>query len=139
MTIRVLAVDDDRAMTDLLNLLLKSYGFDVVTENSGETAVELIRANPPDVVLLDLMMPGMNGWEVCAAVRKFSKVPIIILSALDKPADVASALDAGADDYLVKPVSSSVLVAHINNLARRTTMNGTGHTAELHRNVEATT
>jgi DNA-binding response OmpR family regulator len=124
MTIRVLAVDDDPAMTDLLNLLLRSYGFEVATENSGESAVESIRANPPDVVLLDLMMPGMNGWEVCAAVRKFSKVPIIILSALDKPADVASALDAGADDYLVKPVSSSVLVAHINNQARRTIMNG---------------
>ncbi len=124
MSIRVLAVDDDQAMTELLNLLLRSYGFEVTTENSGEAAVELIRANPPDVVLLDLMMPGMNGWEVCAAVRKFSKVPILILSALDKPADVASALDAGADDYLVKPVSSSVLVAHINNLTRRISMNG---------------
>ncbi len=139
MTIRVLAVDDDQAMTDLLNLLLRSYGFEVITENSGENAVELIRSTPPDVVLLDLMMPGMNGWEVCAAVRKFSKIPIIILSALDKPADVASALDAGADDYLVKPVSSNVLVAHINNLARRTTMNGSGHTAELSPNVESST
>jgi len=119
---KVLAIDDDLAMTELLNLLLRSYGFEVITSNSGEEAVELIRTDPPDVVLLDLMMPGMNGWEVCAAVRKFSKVPIIILSALDKPADVASALDAGADDYLVKPVSSSVLVAHINNLARRAMM-----------------
>ncbi len=66
------------------------------------------------------MMPDMNGWQVCKAVSEFSKVPILILSALDSPGLVAAALDSGADDYLIKPVPSSVLVAHINNLVRRT-------------------
>jgi DNA-binding response OmpR family regulator len=72
------------------------------------------------------MMPGMNGWQVCSEVRRFSSVPILILSALDNPGHVASALDAGADDYLVKPVPSGVLVAHINNLTRRTSINTNG-------------
>jgi DNA-binding response OmpR family regulator len=65
------------------------------------------------------MMPGMDGWQVCSEVRSFSDVPILILSALDSPGMVASALDAGADDYLVKPVPSGVLLAHLNNLVRR--------------------
>ncbi len=69
------------------------------------------------------MMPGMDGWQVCSEVRKFSSVPIVIFSALDNPGLVASALDAGADDYLVKPVPSGVLIAHLNKLTRRTDMN----------------
>ncbi|MCX7609526.1 MAG: response regulator [Anaerolineales bacterium] len=121
--IRILTVDDDEAITELLTLLLKTYGFEVYAANSGEKALAMIREDPPDVILLDLMMPGMNGWQVCSAIREFSQVPILILSALDKPGDVASALDAGADDYLIKPVSSSVLVAHINKLTRRQSYN----------------
>lgn len=123
MPIKVLAIDDDPAMTELLNLLLISRGFDVKTANAGNEGVKLLREFVPDVIILDLMMPGMNGWQVCGEVRQFSNVPILILSALDNPGNVASALDAGADDYLVKPVPSGVLVAHINNLARRTSMN----------------
>ncbi len=65
------------------------------------------------------MMPEMDGWEVCKAIREFSNLPILILSALDNPGMVAAALDAGADDYLIKPVPSGVLIAHINNLLRR--------------------
>jgi DNA-binding response OmpR family regulator len=87
--------------------------------NTGEEGVKLIREISPDVVILDLMMPGMDGWQVCAEVRSFSSVPILILSALDSPGMVASALDAGADDYLVKPVPSGVLIAHLNTLTRR--------------------
>jgi DNA-binding response OmpR family regulator len=126
MPIKVLAIDDDQAMTELLNLLLISHSFDVKTTNSGEEGVELIREYEPDIVILDLMMPGMNGWEVCAAVRLFSNVPILIFSALDSPGMVASALDAGADDYLIKPVTSGVLIAHINTLIRRNSMNSSG-------------
>jgi two-component system response regulator ResD len=77
----------------------------------------------PDVIILDLMMPGMDGWQVCSQIRTFSSVPILILSALHSPGLVASALDAGADDYLVKPVPSGVLIAHLNKLTRRTDMN----------------
>jgi two-component system response regulator MtrA len=119
MPIKVLAIDDDPAITELLTLLLRSHAFDVITANSGEEGVALAHSQSPDIIILDLMMPGMDGWQVCSAIRSFSKLPIIILSALDNPGMVASALDAGADDYLIKPVPSGVLVAHINNLARR--------------------
>ncbi len=80
----------------------------------------MIRDNSPDLVILDLMMPEMDGWEICKSVREFSQVPIIILSALNDPSMIASVLDAGADDYLTKPTPSRVLVAHINRLVNRT-------------------
>lgn len=116
----VLTIDDDTAITELLAMLLRTHGYDVKTVNTGEEGVEAIKKHNPHVVILDLMMPGMDGWQVCKTVREFSNVPIVILSALDDPAMIASALDAGADDYLVKPVSSSILVAHLNRLIRRT-------------------
>ena len=119
MPVKILVIDDDPAMTELLDLLLKPRGFRVATSNTGEEGVQLVHQFRPDVIILDLMMPGMDGWKVCQAVRTFSQVPILILSALDGPGLVASALDAGADDYLVKPVPSGVLVAHLNNLTRR--------------------
>jgi len=80
----------------------------------------MIRENGPDVVILDLMMPDMDGWQICKAVREFSQIPIIILSALNDPSMIASVLDAGADDYLTKPTPSRVLIAHINRLINRT-------------------
>ncbi len=123
MTQKVLAIDDDPAMTELLTLLLKTHGFIVLTANTGEDGVAITRKNSPDVIILDLMMPGMDGWQVCNQIRKFSTVPILVLSALDSPGIVASALDAGADDYLVKPVPSGVLIAHLNKLTRRVDMN----------------
>ncbi|MCJ7583977.1 MAG: response regulator [Anaerolineales bacterium] len=119
MSIKVLAIDDDPAMTELLILLLRTRGFEVFTANSGEEGIKKIVELHPDILILDLMMAGVDGWEVCSKVRKFSTTPILILSALDAPGMVASALDAGADDYLIKPVPSSVLIAHLHNLARR--------------------
>ena len=116
----VLTIDDDPAITDLLSVLLKASGFDVLVANSGSTGLEMIREHSPCIVILDLMMPDMDGWQVCKAARVFSGAPILILSALDEPSIVASVLDIGADDYLVKPVPSSVLIAHLNKLARRT-------------------
>jgi DNA-binding response OmpR family regulator len=116
----VLTVDDDTAITELLAMLLRTHGYEVLTANNGEEGIQAIKDLKPHVVVLDLMMPGMDGWQVCKHVRTFSNVPIVILSALDDPAMIASALDAGADDYLVKPVSSSILVAHLNRLIRRT-------------------
>ncbi|MBT3320697.1 MAG: response regulator transcription factor [Anaerolineae bacterium] len=121
MPTKILAIDDDAAMTELLTLLLKSHGFEVTTANSSEKGIDLIRKIRPDIILLDLMMPQMDGWETCKKIRKFSNIPIVVLSALNNPGMVASALDAGADDYLIKPVPSSILVAHIKNLARRNT------------------
>ena len=116
---KVLTIDDDPAMTELLTLVLKTHGLDAYMANSGEKGLQMIHKLSPDVVILDLMMPGMDGWQVCTQVRSFSAVPILILSALDSPGLVARALDGGADDYLVKPVPSGVLVAHLNTLVRR--------------------
>jgi DNA-binding response OmpR family regulator len=121
--LKVLAIDDDPAMTELLTLLLKTHGFSVLTANTGEMGIALTRKESPDVIILDLMMPGMDGWEVCKQVRGFNNVPILVFSALDSPGMVTSALDAGADDYLVKPVPSGVLIAHLNKLTRRAGMN----------------
>jgi DNA-binding response OmpR family regulator len=116
----VLTIDDDPAITDLLSVLLSANGFEVAVANSGTEGLRLIKEQAPRIIILDLMMPDMDGWQVCKAVRAFSNVPILILSALDEPAIVASVLDIGADDFLVKPVPSSVLVAHLNKLTRRT-------------------
>ncbi|HET9912866.1 MAG TPA: response regulator transcription factor [Anaerolineales bacterium] len=120
MPIKILVIDDDSAVTDLLSLLLKSQGFDVSATNSSTDGLSMIRDDSPDVVVLDLMMPEMDGWQICKTVREFSQVPIIILSALNDPSMIASVLDAGADDYLTKPTPSRVLVAHINRLVNRT-------------------
>lgn len=120
MPIKILVIDDDSAVTDLLSLLLKSQGFDVAATNSSTDGLSMIRDDSPDVVVLDLMMPEMDGWQICKTVREFSQVPIIILSALNDPSMIASVLDAGADDYLTKPTPSRVLVAHINRLVNRT-------------------
>jgi DNA-binding response OmpR family regulator len=119
MPIKVLVIDDDSAVTDLLSLLLKSQGFDVLSTNNSIDGLGMIRQDSPDVVVLDLMMPEMDGWQICKTVREFSQVPIIILSALNDPSMIASVLDAGADDYLTKPTPSRVLVAHINRLVNR--------------------
>jgi DNA-binding response OmpR family regulator len=120
MSLKLLVIDDDSAVTDLLSLLLKSNGFEVSATNNSTEGLTTIRENPPDVVILDLMMPEMDGWQICKAVREFSQVPIIILSALNDPSMIASVLDAGADDYLTKPTPSRVLIAHINRLVNRT-------------------
>ena len=116
---KVIIIDDDPAMTELVSLLLKTHGLDTYMANSGEDGLQMIHKVCPDVVILDLMMPGMDGWQVCTQVRAFSSVPILILSALDSPGMVAKGLDGGADDYLVKPVPSGVLIAHLNTLVRR--------------------
>lgn len=128
MTIKLLVIDDDTAVTDLLSLLLRSQGFEVFATNNSAEGLSMVREIDPDLVVLDLMMPEMDGWEVCRSVRQFSQVPIIILSALNDPSMIASVLDAGADDYLTKPTPSRVLVAHVNRLTKR---NGTVHSATL--------
>jgi DNA-binding response OmpR family regulator len=120
MSVKLLVIDDDSAVTDLLSLLLKSNGFEVTATNNSTEGLSLVREISPDVIILDLMMPEMDGWQICKAVREFSQVPIIILSALNDPSMIASVLDAGADDYLTKPTPSRVLIAHINRLINRT-------------------
>lgn len=117
----VLVIDDDSAITELMGMLLKTHGFEAITTNSGSEGVKLAQEKKPNVILLDLMMPDLDGWQVCKAIRAFSNTPILILSAINDPRMVASVLDSGADDFLVKPVPSGILVAHIRKMVRRTT------------------
>jgi DNA-binding response OmpR family regulator len=119
MTTQILVIDDDVAITELMSMLLKTHGFDVITCNSGADGVKMAEIHKPDAILLDLMMPDMDGWQVCKSIRVFSNTPILVLSAINDPRMVASVLDAGADDFLVKPVPSGVLVAHIRKMVRR--------------------
>ena len=119
MALKVLTIDDDSSMTELLGVLLRSYGMEVFSSNSGTQGIDLARIEKPDIIILDLLLPGTDGWEVCKTLRTFTSVPIAILSALDDPAIISTALDAGADDYMTKPIASRVLIAHIKNLARR--------------------
>ena len=121
MSTKILVIDDDRAITELMSMLLKTHGFEALTTNSGVEGVKLVEEKKPSVVVLDLMMPDLDGWQASKAIRAFSNVPILILSAINDPSMVASVLDAGADDFLVKPVPSSVLVAHIRKMVRRNT------------------
>jgi DNA-binding response OmpR family regulator len=116
---RILVIDDDQAMTEMLRLVLEPNAFDVYEANSGPEGIEATLRINPEVVVLDLLMPGMDGWEVCREIRTFSQVPILVLSAISKPGIIARALDEGADDYLLKPMPSSVLIAHLKRLTRR--------------------
>jgi DNA-binding response OmpR family regulator len=121
MSSRVLIIDDEAAITDLLSEVLQVSGFEVQSVNSGEDGIKQVRDNPPQIVVLDLMMPRIDGWQTCKAIRQFSSIPILVLSPFDDPLVVASILDSGADDCLRKPVTTNVLVAHLRKLVRRAT------------------
>lgn len=116
---KVLVIDDDQAMRDTLKLILEPQSFEVHEARSGPEGVEITSFLKPDIVILDLMTPDMDGWQVTKAIRSFSNVPILILSAVNKPEMVAKALDEGADEFLIKPMPSAVLTAHLKRLARR--------------------
>ena len=116
---KVLVVDDDEETTDLLKIILKPDTFQVFAAHSGLDGIELARRLKPDVMVLDLLLLSMDGWQLCKEIRKFSKAPILVLSAISKPGLAARALDEGADDFLLKPIASSVLIAHLKKLTRR--------------------
>lgn len=112
----VLIVDDDTTITQVLSLLLKTHGYDVLVANSGKDGIEIIQSRSPQVVILDLMMPEMDGWEVCRRVRAFSNIPILILSAISDARVVSQAKEYGANGYLVKPVPGDLLVSQLRRL-----------------------
>ena len=121
MAIEVLLIDDDPDLSTMLRTLLRGQDFQIKSVLSSEEGIQSVQ-NPdaaPDVVILDLLMPEVDGWEVCERIRAFSDVPILILSALGSPGSVARALDAGADDYLIKPVHASLLASRLRTLVRR--------------------
>jgi DNA-binding response OmpR family regulator len=115
----VLVIDNDVALTELLKATLEPEAFEVHTAPKVKEAINVIHRLNPDVIVLDLNLPEKDGWQVCRDIRVFSKIPILVLSVLNNPAAIAQALDEGADDYLIKPVPSGVLIAHLKNLIRR--------------------
>ena len=117
---KVLAVEDERKISDLIRMYLEKEGFEVITAFDGGTAVEKFRENQPDIVLLDIMLPVMDGWAVCAKIRETAKTPIIMLTAKGEVQDRVAGLEMGADDYLVKPFEMKELIARINAVLRRT-------------------
>lgn len=119
MTLHVLMIDDDPDVAVTLRTLLRGQDFEIQAVFEGESGVTMCRETSPDIVILDLLMPEMDGWEVCEQIRSFTDVPILILSALGSPGSVAKALDAGADDYLIKPVHASLLASRLRTLVRR--------------------
>ena len=116
---KILLVDDDPNIRQLVNLYLVREGFEVSMADRGDTALQAFREAQPDLILLDLMLPGMDGWQVCREVRKTSDVPIIMLTAKDETFDKVLGLELGADDYIVKPFDMKELVARIKAVLRR--------------------
>jgi len=125
MTEHILVVEDDRRIRDLLRRGLIFEGYTVDTAEDGETALRSARENLPDAVILDLMLPGVDGLEVCRRLRSASNVPILILTARDAVPDRVEGLDAGADDYMVKPFAFDELLARLRALFRRHKMDVT--------------
>jgi two-component system response regulator RegX3 len=116
---RVLVVEDEESFSDALSYLLRREGYDVAVATSGPEAIALFERSGADLVLLDLMLPGLSGTEVCRAIRQRSVVPIIIVTARDAEVDKVVGLELGADDYVTKPFSSRELVARIRAVLRR--------------------
>ena len=122
----ILVVEDDRNICDLIHMYLVKEGFDVRIAGDGGKAIEEFQKQVPDLILLDIMLPVMDGWSVCAKIRETSKVPIIMLTAKGTEYDKVVGLDGGADDYVAKPFGMMELLSRIRALLRRTeTENGT--------------
>lgn len=117
---RVLVVDDDEKIRKIVAAYLKSGGYEVEVAKDGLEALDSAKKYQPDVILLDIMLPHVDGWRVCREIRKSSEVPIIMLSACDEEADRVKGLDIGADDYVAKPFSPLELMARIKAVLRRT-------------------
>jgi two-component system response regulator MtrA len=116
---RILVVDDDSALAEMLTIVLRNEGFEPFVVGDGAQALSVARETRPDLVLLDLMLPGMNGIDVCRLLRGESQVPIVMLTAKTDTVDVVLGLESGADDYIVKPFKPKELVARVRARLRR--------------------
>ncbi len=118
---KILVVDDEKNICDLLRMYLEKEGYSVVIAYTGLDAVNIFASENPDLVLLDVMLPQLDGWQVCREIRKTSETPIIMLTAKDEVFDKVLGLELGADDYITKPFDTKELVARIKAVLRRTT------------------
>jgi len=116
---KILVVDDEKKIVDIVKAYLEKEGFQINVAYDGKSALELASNYAPDLIVLDLMLPEVSGWDVCRAIRKNSDVPIIMLTARDEVADKIVGLELGADDYLAKPFSPSELVSRVRAVLRR--------------------
>lgn len=119
MSSKILVVDDDLNICELLKLYLENEGYTAYVANDGKTAVDMFNDKLPDLVLLDIMLPKMDGWQVCREIRKTSSVPIIMLTAKGETFDKVLGLELGADDYVTKPFDSKEVMARIKAVLRR--------------------
>lgn len=116
---KVLIINDENITTDVNSYFLASDILEILSVDSGTEGISVTQQWNPDIVIIDAGIPSKDGWQVCRDIRKFSQVPILVLSILNSPDLVVKALDEGADDFLSKPVREEVLIAHINKLTRR--------------------
>ena len=128
---KILVVDDDLNICELLRLYLEKEGYTVVIANDGASAVTMFRDESPALVLLDIMLPKLDGWQVCREIRKFSDKPIIMLTAKGEVFDRVLGLELGADDYVVKPFDTKEVVARIKAVLRRTAANAAEEVKEV--------
>lgn len=120
----ILTVEDDERIRQAVKLALEDEGWNVTEAETGETALDVFRQSQADVVLIDIMLPGIDGFEVCRSIRRISDVPVIMVTARDDTHDVVAGLEAGADDYLTKPFAPKELSARIRALLRRSRAHG---------------
>ena len=130
MSNKILVVDDDLHICELLKLYLENENYTVYVANDGQSAVDIFAAKAPDLVLLDIMLPKMDGWQVCREIRKSSSVPIIMLSGKGETFDNVLGLERGADDYVTKPFEAKEVMARIKAVLRRTKGDGDSSAAE---------
>ena len=116
---KILIVDDDMHIAELVSLYVEKEGFETKEVHDGREAIQMVSAFQPDLILLDLMLPGMDGYQVCAEIRKTSRVPVIMLTAKGETFDKVLGLELGADDYIVKPFDPKELVARVKAVLRR--------------------
>lgn len=121
---KILIVDDDENISDLISLYLEKECFDTRTASDGEAGLEIFKQYEPDLIILDIMLPGIDGYEVLKKVRQMSEVPVIMLSAKGEVFDKVLGLKIGADDYMVKPFDTNELVARVRTILRRAKKNG---------------
>ncbi len=128
---KILVVDDDINICELLRLYLEKEGYSVTIANDGISAVEMFSSSNPDIILLDIMLPGQDGWQVCREIRKTSNVPIIMLTAKGETFDKVLGLELGADDYVTKPFETKEVVARIKAVLRRTSSSNSENSVKI--------